>query len=185
MLQLLDSSPDALKCSLVRTWESLGVVLEVQGSWKGGMDARRAAMLAIHQERVAHDNSIIKKIFDMVVTARPWLVAESTVKRVRSISWLVAESAVKRVRSISWFIWNKVGEKEGAEVGSDECGVGRGGILNPITRECEYVSAPYQTKPYHTKLCLFLSFFTQNEGMRYMRVCFSHPLSAGPRHAPV
>ena len=49
LLQALDTSCEGLTTSLVRTWSGPEASLELRGRWKGGLEARRMAMLAVYQ----------------------------------------------------------------------------------------------------------------------------------------
>ena len=49
LLQALDASCEGLTTSLVRTWSGPEASLELRGRWKGGLEARRMAMLAVYQ----------------------------------------------------------------------------------------------------------------------------------------
>ena len=49
LLRALDASCEGLTTSLVRTWSGPEASLELRGRWKGGIEARRMAMLAVYQ----------------------------------------------------------------------------------------------------------------------------------------
>ena len=82
----LDKSASCLNAQLIQSWESNGVKLEQRGAWKGGLGSRRAAMLAVYQEKVNQDNQRLKRVLNRLTKLRPGLIRPSIMTRLESSS---------------------------------------------------------------------------------------------------